>query len=286
MALRQQPRGLQEAAVILHRVEAREEPDDDGVLRDPQRRPRLPPRGLRRPEDLAVEAVGNHLPPRRGISQRLVLRGAGLAVVDDRRGAMRQPCAETDEGGGGPALGGEIVERLTDVPEDRRAPARSQPREIRHKVAVIHPALNEIRIEAADEAQIGDSRQRVWRRAAEAETEHGNAESGDPWTDRRLPAERDDGQLHCRRCRRREQLQQHHLRASGAEAGDHMQDAHDRYPASVMKGAPSSLLTERPVSRRYRSSCRRCPSAAASARKACSGSGPPPPGGVSLRSAG
>jgi hypothetical protein len=148
---RQDPGGLDEALMILHRVESREHRHHDRLGPCAERRPRaLAHRGVTRERGhfdavrddsraLGVEAFG------------FVLAGGVIGVVDDRRRAVRPARVPADDHPGQRRAVLEIAQPLAHAPHEHRA-AHARPRGPgRREVPAIHPALYGVGCERARE---------------------------------------------------------------------------------------------------------------------------------------
>jgi len=97
--------GGHEAGVILHGIEAGDEPDGDGVMRDRESGAHVPAHGAGGPEHLSIEAIGDEVPFPWLITHVGMNLPAGLGVDDNGRRQARKVSPGRDC----PAIGRAIV---------------------------------------------------------------------------------------------------------------------------------------------------------------------------------
>src|ERR1700674_1814577 len=143
--------GPQEAGVVFHRMKARNQADQDGIVGDAQLCANLVARIAVRTEHFTIEPTGNDDLLSGPITERCMLLRTQPAVVDDGGGMPGEESAEANHGCGKPGPHREVVEGHLNIPKHGHTVSCANPGEAGHEIAVRHPALDELRAKAARE---------------------------------------------------------------------------------------------------------------------------------------
>src|SRR5215469_16913321 len=134
MTLCDATRRFQKTSVVLHGVIARYQADEESIRIKPKFFPDTLTGSRIGLECLAIKTVGNNYPVLRTVAASFMLLNTDIAVIHNRCGMAREPGSEPDYCGGASPLISQIVERLTNVPHQRRSSWRPTPRQSSHNV--------------------------------------------------------------------------------------------------------------------------------------------------------